>query len=144
MLLRPEHEEFAIVREEVRRALGQVAEGGTGVEVELGAFMPRQCSTCIPRLSAPLAEGKNEADLIAALHPTPAVRIPAQGGASTLRKVESFDRGLYWSLGMISAGEPSSPSPSIGARASEGDEVSLYAGVGVVGSAHAQANGTRI
>ena len=146
MLLSPkEHEEFAIVREEVRRALGQVAEGGNGgVEVELEKGILRHVAVqhLYSRLSAPLAEGKNEADLIAALHPTPAVcGYPRKAALSTLRKVESFDRGLYSGpLGWISA---EGAEFAVAIRSAlvhpRGDEVSLYAGVGVVGSAHAQA-----
>ena len=146
MLLSPkEHEEFAIVREEVRRALGQVAEGGNGgVEVELEKGILRNVAVqhLYSRLSAPLAEGKNEADLIAALHPTPAVcGYPREAALSTLRKVESFDRGLYSGpLGWISA---EGAEFAVAIRSAlvhpSGDEVSLYAGVGVVGSANAQA-----
>lgn len=146
MLLSPkEHEEFAIVREEVRRALGEVAEGGNdGVDVELEKGILRNVTVqhLYSRLSAPLAGGKNEADLICALHPTPAVcGYPRPAALRTLRAVESFDRGLYSGpLGWIGAEDAEF---AVAIRSAlvhpSGDEVSLYAGVGVVGSANAQA-----
>ena len=145
MLLSPkEHEEFAIVREEVRRALGDVADGGNdGVEVELEKGILRNVTVqhLYSRLSAPLASGKTEADLLDALHPTPAVcGYPRKAALDTLRAVESFDRGLYSGpLGWISA---DGAEFAVAIRSAlvhpDGDEVSLYAGVGVVGSANAQ------
>lgn len=145
MLLSPkEHEEFAIVREEVRRALAEVADGGSdGVEVELEKGILRNVAVqhLYARLSAPLASGKSEADLVGALHPTPAVcGYPRQSALQTLRAVESFDRGLYSGpLGWISSegAEFSVAIRSALVHPSE-DEISLYAGVGVVGSANAQ------
>ena len=47
--------------------------GGVEVELEKGILRHVAVQHLYSRLSAPLAEGKNEADLIAALHPTPAV-----------------------------------------------------------------------
>lgn len=145
MLLSPkEHEEFAIVREEVRRALGEVAAGGDeGVDVELEKGILRNVTVqhLYSRLSAPLANGKNEADLVGALHPTPAVcGYPRPEALRTLRAVESFDRGLYSGpLGWISA---EGAEFAVAIRSAlvhpSGDEVSLYAGVGVVGSANAR------
>ena len=145
MLLSPkEHEEFAIVREEVRRALGEVAAGGDeGVDVELEKGILRNVAVqhLYSRLSAPLANGKNEADLVSALHPTPAVcGYPRPEALRTLRAVESFDRGLYSGpLGWISA---EGAEFAVAIRSAlvhpSGNEVSLYAGVGVVGSANAR------
>ena len=146
MLLSPkEHEEFAIVREEVRSALAEVAQGGidgVNMEIEKGILRNVAVQHLYARLSAPLARGKTEADLISALHPTPAVcGYPRSAALHTLRAVESFDRGLYAGpLGWISAeGAEFAVAIRSALAAPGGKDVTLYAGVGVVGSANAKA-----
>ena len=146
MLLSPkEHEEFAIVREEVRNALSEVAQGGVGgvrVEIEKGILRNVAVQHLYSRLSAALAPGKTEADLFRALHPTPAVcGYPRQAALETLRAVESFDRGLYAGpLGWISAeGAEFAVAIRSALVRPDASRVSLYAGVGVVGSANAKA-----
>ena len=63
------------MREEVRRALAGVAEGGPkGVRAELEKGVLRHVSVqhLYARLGARLAPGCSEADVLGALHPTPA------------------------------------------------------------------------
>ena len=142
MLLSPkEHQEFAIVREEVRRALASIAEGGPkGVRAELEKGVLRHVSVqhLYARLGARLAAGCSEADVLAALHPTPAVcGHPRVSALRAIRESESFDRGLYAGpLGWVGVDSAEFIVAIRSALISpEGDELSLYAGVGVVAAA---------
>ena len=100
MLLSPkEHEEFSIVREEVRNALATVAkDGSSGVKAELEKGVLRHVSVqhLYARLGCELANGTSEADVLEALHPTPAVcGHPRAAALDAIRSAEPFDRGLY-------------------------------------------------
>jgi isochorismate synthase/2-succinyl-5-enolpyruvyl-6-hydroxy-3-cyclohexene-1-carboxylate synthase/2-succinyl-6-hydroxy-2,4-cyclohexadiene-1-carboxylate synthase/O-succinylbenzoate synthase len=100
MLLSPkEHEEFSIVREEVRNALATVAkDGSSGVKAELEKGVLRHVSVqhLYARLGCELANGTSEADVLEALHPTPAVcGHPRLAALHAIRSAEPFDRGLY-------------------------------------------------
>lgn len=109
MLLSPkEHEEFSIVREEVRNALATVAkDGSSGVKAELEKGVLRHVSVqhLYARLGCELANGTSEADVLEALHPTPAVcGHPRLAALHAIRSAEPFDRGLYAGpLGWIGA-----------------------------------------
>ena len=142
MLLSPkEHTEFAIVREEVRRALATVAAGGpNGVKAELEKGVLRHFSVqhLYARLGATLALGKSEADVLHALHPTPAVcGHPRSAALDAIRRAEPFDRGMY--AGPIGFVGVDSAEFAVAIRSAlvspEGTELSLYAGVGVVAAA---------
>ena len=142
MLLSPkEHTEFAIVREEVRRALATVAAGGpNGVKAELEKGVLRHFSVqhLYARLGATLAPGKSEADVLHALHPTPAVcGHPRSAALDAIRRAEPFDRGMY--AGPIGFVGVDSAEFAVAIRSAlvspEGTELSLYAGVGVVAAA---------
>mgnify|MGYP001968777946 CR=1 FL=1 len=142
MLLSPkEHEEFAIVREEVRRALGTVANGGPGgvkAELEKGVLRHFSVQHLYARLGAALAPGKSEADVLNALHPTPAVcGHPRRAALDAIRVAEPFDRGLY--AGPVGWVGVDSAEFAVAIRSAlvspTGDDVSLYAGVGVVAAA---------
>ena len=89
----------------------------------------------------------NEATLLAALHPTPAVcGAPRAAAASTLRDRENFDRGFYAGpFGWLGAGgadfsvairsgllTPASAISAAGRNARAGTQLVLFAGVGVV------------
>ena len=142
MLLSPkEHEEFAIVREEVRRALGTVADGGPGgvkAELEKGVLRHFSVQHLYACLGAALAPGKSEADVLNALHPTPAVcGHPRRAALDAIRVAEPFDRGLY--AGPVGWVGVDSAEFAVAIRSAlvspTGDDVSLYAGVGVVAAA---------
>ena len=146
MLLSPkEHEEFAIVREEVRRALGSVADGGArGVNAELEKGVLRHVSVqhLYARLGAKLAPGKDEADVLRALHPTPAVcGHPRRAALRAIRASESFDRGLYAGpVGWVSRDAAEFAVAIRSALVSpSGVDVKLFAGVGVVAAADSAA-----
>ena len=164
MLLSPkEHEEFSIVREEVRNALARVAKNGaSGVEAELEKGVLRHVSVqhLYARLGCALADGTSEADVLRALHPTPAVcGHPRVAALDAIRGVEPFDRGLYAGpLGWIGA-ESAEFAVAIRSALLEtttttndasdtsnpehdttpGTVMRLYAGVGVVAAADAVA-----
>ena len=100
MLLSPkEHTEFAIVREEVRKALATVSkDGADGVRAELEKGVLRHVSVqhLYARLGCELNEGTTEAEVLSALHPTPAVcGHPRKAALNAIRNNETFDRGLY-------------------------------------------------
>ena len=166
MLLSPkEHEEFSIVREEVRRALAVVArDGSSGVRVELEKGVLRHVSVqhLYARLGCELRDGTSEADVLKALHPTPAVcGHPRSAALDAVRKAEPFDRGLYAGpLGWIGADSAefavairsalietnAAPDAKTCRRESAsggsdtvGTVMRLYAGVGVVAAADAVA-----
>jgi len=155
-----EHAEFTVVREWVHEALGSVCDG---VQVELPKSLLRQQSIqhLYGRLSGTMKPGTTDADLIRALHPTPAVcGQPQDRALALLDSTEAFDRGWYAGpFGWISgagaefvvairsalfhpaegggAGPAGPPEPGAG----DGDgapaagvtrRASLYAGVGIV------------
>ena len=143
LLSAKEHEEFAIVREEVRRALAGVAGGFRGVRAELEKGVLRHVSVqhLYARLGARLAPGRSEADVLAALHPTPAVcGYPRAAALDTVRRAETFDRGLSPPTGWVAA---DSAEFAVAIRSTlvkpGGDELHLYAGVGVVAAADSAA-----
>ena len=164
MLLSPkEHEEFSIVREEVRAALAAVAkDGASGVKAELEKGVLRHVSVqhLYARLGCELADDTSEADVLRALHPTPAVcGHPRVAALDAIRGVEPFDRGLYAGpLGWIGA-ESAEFAVAIRSALLEtttttndasdtsnpehdttpGTVMRLYAGVGVVAAADAVA-----
>ena len=143
MLSRPRNTRNSPSSEKVRRALGRVAEGGNGGVrgwARKRHLAPRRGAAPVLSSLAPLAGEERSGFNRGVTSDARRVQMLRKAALSTLRKVESFDRGLYW--GRWDGSAPRSRvcrRHSIGARASEGDEVSLYAGVGVVGSAHAQA-----
>ncbi|KAK3278475.1 hypothetical protein CYMTET_13591, partial [Cymbomonas tetramitiformis] len=97
MLLNPkEHDEFTIVRESVRAALLDVCEGPVQLEMEKAILKQATVQHLYSQMSGRLRGGATEADLLSALHPTPAVcgqpRHRAQG---IIAEDELFDRGFY-------------------------------------------------
>ena len=89
-----------------------------------------------------LAPGRSEADVLAALHPTPAVcGYPRAAALDAVRRAETFDRGLYAGpTGWVAA---DSAEFAVAIRSTlvkpGGDELHLYAGVGVVAAADSAA-----
>ncbi|MCH6255275.1 isochorismate synthase [Puniceicoccaceae bacterium K14] len=72
--------------------------------------------------------------LLEALHPTPAVGgTPREAAGSWIKKLESFDRGLYaGAIGWVNSKGEGEFSVSIRSALIEGDRARLYAGVGIV------------
>ena len=158
LLSEKEHEEFAIVREDVRKSLAQIArKGDAGVfkELEKGILRHVSVQHLYARFRADLDEDLDESDIIRTLHPTPAVcGYPRDLALQTVRKSETFDRGLYAGpLGWIdSEGAEfcvairSALLSSSSSSSSDNDDddmnstkiAELFAGVGVVKAANAK------
>jgi menaquinone-specific isochorismate synthase len=85
------------------------------------------------RLNATLKSGVSDADLIHALHPTPALGgFPREAALSLLKHTETFDRGWYGApVGMIS---PNGASLYVAIRSAliRGHSLHLFAGTGLV------------
>ena len=148
LLSEKEHEEFAIVREDVRKSLAKIArDGDLGVfkELEKGILRHVSVQHLYARFRAKIDEQVDESDVISALHPTPAVcGYPRDLAMQTVRKSETFDRGLYAGpLGWIDS-EGAEFCVAIrsallsNSEDSENKVADLFAGVGVVKAANAK------
>jgi isochorismate synthase / 2-succinyl-5-enolpyruvyl-6-hydroxy-3-cyclohexene-1-carboxylate synthase / 2-succinyl-6-hydroxy-2,4-cyclohexadiene-1-carboxylate synthase / o-succinylbenzoate synthase len=148
LLSEKEHEEFAIVREDVRKSLAKIArDGDSGVfkELEKGILRHVSVQHLYARFRAKIDEQVDESDVISALHPTPAVcGYPRDLAMQTVRKSETFDRGLYAGpLGWIDSEGAEFCVAIRSALLSNGDNgdnkvADLFAGVGVVKAANAK------
>jgi isochorismate synthase/2-succinyl-5-enolpyruvyl-6-hydroxy-3-cyclohexene-1-carboxylate synthase/2-succinyl-6-hydroxy-2,4-cyclohexadiene-1-carboxylate synthase/O-succinylbenzoate synthase len=145
-----EHAEQRIVQEWVRAALAAVCRPGSVVlEAEKQLLRATAVQHLYSRLSGALAPGATEADVMDALHPTPAVcGAPRRPARDAIAAVERFDRGFYAGpFGAMGAGGAEfavaiRSALAHDAEASSDDSaavtrLSLYAGVGVVRGADA-------
>ena len=148
-----EHAEFTIVQEWVRSALRGVCSPGTVVlEAEKQVLRTDRLQHLYSRLAGTLTPGATEADVLAAMHPTPAVcGAPRALAQAAIAQAEAFDRGLYAGpVGWLGASgaefavairsalahcADAQQHPSV----SSTTQLSLYAGVGVVRGASAAA-----
>ena len=75
-------------------------------------------------------------DLVAALHPTPAVAgAPTDVALGLLRQLESFDRGAYAGpVGYVDAAGDGTWAIALRCALLRGEEATLYAGAGIVGA----------
>jgi isochorismate synthase len=145
-----DHVEFGVVRAWVERALRGVCEDVV-VEVSKSVLKQGSVQHLYGRLAGRLRAGRGDAQLLAALHPTPAVCGQPRGAARDLvEAAEPFDRGFYAGpFGWLSDGaaefavairsalvQPGGGGGGGGGGGSGGKEgttaVSLYAGVGIV------------
>lgn len=85
------------------------------------------------RLVGELRPGVGDADLVRALHPTPAVAgAPVADAVAILRALEPFDRGLYAGpVGVVSA-DGAEVAVAIRSARIEGDALVAFAGAGIV------------
>lgn len=110
----------------------------------LGLSVDEACSPSLKKLqnvqhlfvdvTASLEAGIHLLDLVAALHPTPAVGgTPREAAVPRIRDHESFDRGLYAGpIGWINAQGEGEFVVGIRSALIDGDRARLYAGVGIV------------
>ncbi len=87
----------------------------------------------ITRLEGELKNGRNDFDILAMLHPTSAVGgTPRTDALNLIRELEPFDRG--WYAGPVGWLGPDSADFAVAIRSGlvSGDELSLYAGAGIV------------
>lgn len=127
--LRREH---GYVREGIRESLGGLCKE---LEVEEGASEMKLASRrhLVSGVRGTLREGVTDADLLAALSPTPAVGgYPKEAARRFLRGAEPFDRGFYAGpVGWIGA---DAAEFAVGIRSGlvDGDRLALYSGNGIV------------
>lgn len=90
-----EHVEFAIVRDWVRAAMASVC-SSVSLDVSKALLKLRAVQHVYGRVSGHMPRACNDADLLRALHPTPAVcGCPQDHAHDFIRAHEPFDRGFY-------------------------------------------------
>lgn len=111
---------------------------------DLGLTAEGQCHPSLKKLQnvqhlfvdveAELADGIHLLDLVAELHPTPAVGgTPREAAVPRIKEHESFDRGLYAGpIGWLNADGEGEFLVGIRSALVDGETARLYAGVGVV------------
>ena len=123
--------EHAFVRDAVAERLSPLAEVVTvGVPDQVESARVRHLRT---PLRAHLADGVAPLDVVAALHPTPAVGgTPTPGALAAIRELEGFDRGLY--AGPVGWVSRDAAELAVGIRSGlvDGETLQLYAGAGIV------------
>jgi menaquinone-specific isochorismate synthase len=133
-LLRSEKDkaEHDHVRVGIREALGPLCDE---LEVESGVSEMKLASRrhLVSRVRGVLREGVTDAEVLRALHPTPAVGgHPKDGGLKEIRGVETFDRGWYAGpVGWIGA---DGAEFAVGIRSGlvRGRRLALFSGAGIV------------
>ena len=87
----------------------------------------------VSRVGAGLRDGVTDADLLGALHPTPAVGgYPKEGALEGIRALEPFDRG--WYAGPVGWVGADGAEFAVGIRSGlvRGRTLALYSGAGIV------------
>ena len=145
---RKEHEEFMIVRDDVRKVLGDIC---SSVEDMVGKQAIKQASVqhLYGVLQGRLREKVGDAHVLGSLHPTPAMcGHPTREAMRVIREEEPFDRGMYagpfgWLGGagaeFAVAIRSALVTPEAEAESSGAARVTSYAGVGIVRGADAAA-----
>jgi len=91
------------------------------------------CQHLVYHYQGRLTPGRTDADLLVALHPTPAVGgYPRDAALAWIREIEPFDRG--WYAGPVGWVSSNSSEFALGIRSAlvAGNDLSLYAGAGIV------------
>jgi len=130
--------EHRFVMESIRSALDKLCRGVRCDEAVSLVKLPN-CQHLLWRCAGRLAEGRTDADVLAALHPTPAVGgYPAQDACAWIRASEPFARG--WYAGPVGWVGHDSSEFAIGIRSglASGRELRLYSGAGIVAGATAE------
>jgi menaquinone-specific isochorismate synthase len=124
--------EHGFVKQGIREALGPLC---GKVEVEDGVSEMRLASRrhLVSRVRAELSDGVTDAEVIGALHPTPAVGgYPKKEALEGIRALEPFDRGWYAGpVGWVGA-EGAEFAVGIRSGLVRGDTLALYSGAGIV------------
>lgn len=126
---RQEHE---YVRTNIREALTPLCEG-LEIEEKASEMKLTRRRHMVSSVRGTLAEGVSDAEVLKALHPTPAVGgYPKEKALEEIRDLEPFDRGWYAGpVGWIGA---NSAELAVGIRSAlvEDRKVSLFSGAGIV------------
>lgn len=124
--------EHAYVRTSIDEALGVLCE-----ELEVGQDISEMKLArgwhLRSRVRGTLREGVTDADVLCALHPTPAVGgYPKSGAVEKIRDLEPFDRG--WYAGPVGWIGPEGAEFAVGIRSGlmRGRSLALYSGAGIV------------
>ena len=129
--------EHAFVRDAVAAALAPLAEA-LRVDGAASAMTLARGRHLRTGIEARLAEGVGAADVLRALHPTPAVGgTPTPAALDAIRRLEPFDRGLYAGpVGWVGRDDDGREAAdlAVGIRSGlvEGRTLSLYSGAGIV------------
>jgi menaquinone-specific isochorismate synthase len=123
--------EHAFVRTAIEAALRPLATSVEVGELEIGPAGP--VLHLVQRITATLKKGVRDGDLLAALHPTPAVGgVPHDRALAVSREQEPFDRG--WYAGPVGVASREWSEMAVGIRCALWNPAGLhaYAGAGVV------------
>jgi menaquinone-specific isochorismate synthase len=124
--------EHAFVVTGIGKSLGGLCPSLVGDESPEVLRLPR-CQHLITRFKGQLADGVKDADLLAALHPTPAVGgYPTNQALSDILRLESFDRG--WYAGPVGWMSKYGAQFAVGIRSGlcDGSRMHLFSGAGIV------------
>ncbi|KAG2675655.1 hypothetical protein I3760_12G015900 [Carya illinoinensis] len=128
-----DHLEFTIVRETIKKNLEAVG-NGVVVEPEKVIRKLRRVQHLYAKLAAKLRSEDDEFDVLASLHPTPAVcGFPREEARVFIEENEAFDRGMYAGpVGWFSGGESEFAVGIRSALVEKGLGALMYAGTGIV------------
>lgn len=132
MKSRKERREYAYVEHQVAANLADLCDGDLS-RTDVSLVKLEHVQHLIARFEGKLRENVNDADLLGALHPTPAVGgSPRDKAVDLIRSLETFDRGWYAGpIGWISA---DAALFAVGIRSGtiHNNKLTLYSGAGIV------------
>jgi menaquinone-specific isochorismate synthase len=132
-------EEQLLVHEHIVSGLGPLCET-LDAEPEPRLLKLESVQHLRSRVRGRLREGVSDADVLAALHPTPAVcGFPTEEALPLLRELERFDRGLYGGVVGMLTGDEAELAVAIRSALALPDEVRLFAGSGIVAGSRPKA-----
>ncbi|KAJ0256455.1 Isochorismate synthase 1 [Hirschfeldia incana] len=125
--------EFSIVRENIREKLNSICDKVV-VKPQKTVRKLARVQHLYSQLAGRLRREDDEFDMLAALHPTPAVcGLPAEEARLLIKEIESFDRGMYAGPIGFFGGEESEFAVGIrSALVEKGLGALIYAGTGIV------------
>jgi menaquinone-specific isochorismate synthase len=124
--------EHSFVRVGIRESLGPLCED-LAVDVRVSEMKLARGRHLVSRIRGTLREGVADGEVLAALHPTPAVGgYPKETALEEIRAVEPFDRG--WYAGPVGWLGADGAEFAVGIRSGlvRGDTLALYSGAGIV------------
>ncbi|WZZ05821.1 hypothetical protein YC2023_091742 [Brassica napus] len=125
--------EFSIVRENIREKLNSICDKVV-VKPQKTVRKLARVQHLYSQLAGRLRREDDEFDILAALHPTPAVcGLPAEEARLLIKEIESFDRGMYAGPVGFFGGDESEFAVGIrSALVEKGLGALIYAGTGIV------------
>ncbi|CAN8239849.1 unnamed protein product [Cochlearia groenlandica] len=125
--------EFSIVRENIREKLNSICDKVV-VKPQKTVRKLARVQHLYSQLAGKLKKEDDEFEILAALHPTPAVcGLPAEEARLFIKEIESFDRGMYAGPIGFFGGEESEFAVGIrSALVEKGLGALIYAGTGIV------------